>query len=79
MPAMMGTLLGLGGAPALSALLRSTLAAPSNADLPFGVAAFDALTFAGTVAFVAALSAGASYFPARRATHADPVVALRTE
>jgi len=79
MPAMTGALFGLAGAAAVSALLRSTLAAPSNPDLLFGVAAFDAPTFAATVAFVAALAAAASYFPARHATRVDPVVALRTE
>jgi ABC-type antimicrobial peptide transport system permease subunit len=78
-PAMIGAGFGLGGAATISAVLRSTLAAPSSPDLLFGVAAFDAPTFAATVALVAGLAAAASYVPARRATRVDPVVALRAD
>jgi len=47
--------------------------------LLFGVTATDATTLATAVFIMTALSAGAAYFPARRASSLDPMVALRDE
>jgi ABC-type antimicrobial peptide transport system permease subunit len=76
---VIGGALGLIGAAAASRLLQSMLIAPSSPDLLFGVGPFDALTFAGVCAFVAAVAVAASYVPAWRATRMDPLVALREE
>jgi putative ABC transport system permease protein len=45
----------------------------------FGVTPADPLSLGLAVAVVAAAGAGACYFPARRATRVDPMVALRAE
>jgi predicted permease len=67
---LLGALIGLGVALALTRFLRSLL---------YEVEATDPLTFVG-VALVLALAAFlASYLPARRAARVDPVVALRNE
>jgi predicted permease len=65
-----GALAGLAGAAALSALLVRTLP---------GVNPSDPMAYAGVLAILAAAVALASAIPARRATHIDPVRALRWE
>ena len=45
----------------------------------WGVTANDPATFGAVVAVVVAVGLAAGYFPARRATRVDPVVALRYE
>ena len=45
----------------------------------FGVSATDPLTYAGVVSIIVGIALAASYVPARRATRADPVAALRAE
>ncbi|HEV2687875.1 MAG TPA: ABC transporter permease, partial [Bryobacteraceae bacterium] len=65
-----GVLIGVGCALALARVLRNLL---------FEVSAADPLTFA-IVAFIAlGIAILACYWPARRATQADPMVALRAE
>jgi predicted permease len=63
-----GVALGLAG---------SILVAQGLATLLFGVAPYDARTFAVTAGVLMAVAALASFLPARRATRVDPMVALR--
>ncbi len=67
---LMGVILGLGGAWALSRLMESLL---------FGVSATDAATFVAVPGLSAIVAFLACYIPARRATKVDPMVALRCE
>jgi ABC-type lipoprotein release transport system permease subunit len=44
-----------------------------------GISTIDSLAFVGVAALLAAVGAGASWIPARRAARVDPMVALRAE
>jgi ABC-type antimicrobial peptide transport system permease subunit len=67
---VIGIVLGLAGALVLTRWLGSLL---------LGVGAGDPLTFAGMAMLLIAVAALACYLPARRATKADPMIALRCE
>jgi putative ABC transport system permease protein len=67
---VVGLVLGLGGALALTQLMTTML---------FGIGPRDPATMASVAAILAAVAVLASYVPARRATRVDPVVALRYE
>lgn len=65
-----GVLLGLGGAFAVTRALKQLLV---------GVAPTDPLTFVGVPLLLLSVALLACWFPARRATRIDPLVALRHE
>jgi putative ABC transport system permease protein len=68
--AVAGIALGVAGAIATARLLESML---------FGVPPKDAVTFAAVSIALLMVCLAATYFPARRATKVDPLVALRYE
>jgi putative ABC transport system permease protein len=65
-----GLVVGLAMSVVMVTLLSATFA---------GIAAIDSLAFIGVAALLAAVGAGASWIPARRAARVDPMVALRAE
>jgi putative ABC transport system permease protein len=68
--ALIGVLIGMGGALAVTRLMRSLL---------FGVSAFDPLTFVVVAVSLTLVALAACWLPAWRATKVDPLTALRTE
>jgi putative ABC transport system permease protein len=70
MMTVIGLVLGLAGAFALSRVLTGML---------YGVSATDPLTFTGVSIVLLVVALLACLIPARRATHVDPIIALRTE
>jgi putative ABC transport system permease protein len=65
-----GALLGLAAAAGLTQAMSSLL---------FGIKALDPMTYVAVSGILIAAAALASYFPSKRATAVDPVVALRAE
>ena len=66
--AVIGTLVGLGGAYFATGLVQSWL---------FGVGRADVATIAATACVLVGIALLASYLPARRAARVDPLVAMR--
>jgi putative ABC transport system permease protein len=69
-PVAYGVLIGIAGALASARLIRTLL---------FGADATNLATYAGSAAILLLVAMCACYFPARRATRVDPMVALRDE
>jgi putative ABC transport system permease protein len=67
---LIGIVIGLGGALAVTRVMQTLL---------FGVSVTDPLTFFSVSLLLAAVALLACYIPARRATKVDPLVALRYE
>lgn len=68
--ALIGLAAGVAGAWVVGRLMQSSL---------YGVSSFDAATLAAVVLILLAAALCANYLPARRATRADPLTALRSE
>jgi putative ABC transport system permease protein len=68
--ALLGLGIGLAGSYAAAQSLRALL---------FGVTPQDGTTFVTTASLLLITAACACYLPSRRATHVDPVIALRSE
>jgi ABC-type antimicrobial peptide transport system permease subunit len=69
--------LHLAGIGLLIGLGASWIMTRALAGLLFGVTSSDPATFVGTVGILTAVAVMAGYFPARRASRIDPIVALR--
>jgi hypothetical protein len=69
-PVAAGLLVGVGGAAALSGLLRGQL---------YGLSNFDPAAYLGAIALFVLTVLGAALWPARRALRVDPMKALRHE
>jgi putative ABC transport system permease protein len=68
--ALIGVIIGMGGALVVTRLMRSLL---------FGVSAIDPLTFVAVAMSLTLVALAACWLPAWRATKVDPLMALRTE
>jgi putative ABC transport system permease protein len=68
--ALLGVGVGLAAALVLTRVLQSFL---------YGISATDPLTFASVTSLLVSVAVAASFFPARRATRVDPIIALRHE
>jgi putative ABC transport system permease protein len=67
---LLGAVIGLAGGLAVTRLLSNQI---------WGVSAYDPVTIAAVLTVIALSGAAACYFPARRATRVNPIVALRYE
>ncbi|MBV8707388.1 MAG: ABC transporter permease [Acidobacteriaceae bacterium] len=68
--AVIGTVLGLAGAFALTRFMQSLI---------YGISAMDPITFIAVPLLLILVTIAASYLPARRASRVDPIEALRVE
>ena len=70
LPVLLGLLAGVTASVALGRIMSTLL---------FGVSVWDPATLSGVAALLIAVAAAATYVPVHRATHVDPVSALRYE
>ncbi len=77
--ALAGAAVGLVGAIAVSRLMASFIALPPEQGEMLRSGGFDAVSFVLVPLALIALAALACFFPARRATRVDPIVAMRAE
>jgi ABC-type antimicrobial peptide transport system permease subunit len=68
--ALVGVIVGLAAAAAMGRLIASML---------FGLKSYDPLTLGGASLLLVLIAIAASWVPARRAAHVDPIKALRHE
>jgi putative ABC transport system permease protein len=76
---VVGQGLRLAGAGLAVGMLIALVVMRQLASLLFGVSAYDPLTFGAVALLLVCVALLACYIPARRATHVDPLVALRYE
>lgn len=69
-PVVIGIIVGLAGAAAVTSVLVKML---------FGLGPHDPVSFVLTPAVLATIAIAAGYVPARRALRVDPTIALRSE
>jgi ABC-type antimicrobial peptide transport system permease subunit len=67
---VIGTTLGIGA---------SMLVTPIMSALLYGVSRTDPMTYAAVALLIGAVTLLATYFPVRRASRVDPLVALRSD
>jgi putative ABC transport system permease protein len=71
--------LGLAAAGAAIGLVGALIVSRLMAGLLYGVSPTDLPTFAGVTLVLTAVALAASYFPALRAMHLDPITILQSE
>jgi predicted permease len=63
----------------VAGLLTAAVLGRLMAGMLFGVSSYDALTFSTVAVLLLAVALAACWIPARRASHVDPIIALRYE
>jgi len=76
---VVGQGLKLAGAGIVIGIAGAALVTPAIKTILYNVTPTDPLSFVGVAVFLMAVSATASYLPARRAMAVDPIVAIRND
>jgi len=77
--ALLGVAVGLAGAVGVNRLMGALITLPTSDGNMIRAAGFDAWSFVVVPLALIAIAALACFFPARRATHVDPIAAMRAE